>query len=324
MKKTIYSAIDFLLKPFDLAVQKCELQWERDALFALYESRIKWSGKTTISPVECIIFSKDRALQLHALLSSYFEKVSPPPSVHILYQSSTASHQKAYEDVIAMFTGDHTSFIRQKSDHSFREDIIHLLRSLQSEKIIFLVDDNLFIEDVDMEDFAKFSTDKFVSTLRMGVNLSECFPLQRKQPQPEFLPYLLKEPDKIVWRWDQSTYDWGYPLSLDGHLFSTREITVMTELISFNAPNSYESNLQRFNWLFLSRLGVSYCKAKIVNVACNKVQSENNNICGNIHQDYLLEQWHKGFQMNYRQIYGFVNKSAHQNITFDLIERYNS
>lgn len=324
MKKSFYSAINFLLKPFDLAVQKSELQWERDALFALHESRIKWSEKTAISPVECIIFSKDRALQLHALLSSYFEKISSPPGVHILYQSSNISHQKAYEKVIALFTGDHTSFIRQKSDHSFREDILHLLGSLQSEKIIFLVDDNLFIEDVDMEDFAKFNTDKFVPSLRMGANLSECFPLQRMQPRPEFLPYLSEEPDKIVWRWDQGIYDWGYPLSLDGHLFSTREITAMTELISFKAPNSYESNLQRFRWLFLSRLGAGYCKSKIVNIACNKVQSENDNICGDIHQEYLLEQWHKGFQMDYRQLYGFINKSAHQNIKFDLIERCNS
>src|SRR3990170_8948370 len=179
MKKTIFSTINFLLKPFDLVLEKRALQWERDVLFALYESRTKWSGKTTLPSVECIIFSKDRALQLHALLASYFEKVSPTPSVHILYQTSTLSHQKAYEDVIALFTGDHTSFIRQKSYHSFREDLLHLLRSLQSEKIFFLVDDDLFIEDVDMENFAKYNTDKFVPTLRMGVNLSECFTLQR-------------------------------------------------------------------------------------------------------------------------------------------------
>jgi hypothetical protein len=269
------------------------------------------------------MFSKDRALQLHALLSSYFEKISSPPPVHILYQTSTSAYQKAYEDVIALFSGSPAAFVKQSSDHSFRKDIIQLLKSIQSEKVFFLVDDVVFTEDVDMADLAKFNTDEFIPTLRMGANLLECFPLQQKQAQPQFLTCLLTEPDKLVWTWAQGIYDWGYPLSLDGHLFSAREITVMTELISFHAPNSYESSLQRFNWLFLPRLGVCYCKSKIINVACNKVQTENDNICGNVHQDYLLEQWHRGFQMDYRRLYGFVNKSAHQNIAFNLVKRCN-
>ncbi|MBN2516808.1 MAG: hypothetical protein JXC33_12355 [Deltaproteobacteria bacterium] len=321
MEKKKYPIINVLLKPFELALQKKSLSWERDVLLALHESRIEWSEEKAAYPVECIIFSKDRALQLHALLTTYFQKVSPPPPVHILYQTSGISHQKAYEDVITLFAGDNTYFIKQKDDHSFREDLLHLLESLQSEKVFFLVDDDLFIEDVNMTDFANFDTDKFVPSLRMGLNLSECYTLQKEQPQPEFLPSPFNDPDKIVWRWDQGVYDWGYPLSVDGHLFSTREIIVLTKFISFNAPNSYESNLQDFCWLFSTRSGTGYRKSKIVNIACNKVQAENDNICGNVHQDYLLEQWHSGLQMDYRQLYGFVNKSAHQDITFDLIER---
>jgi hypothetical protein len=321
MKKTIQAAVNLFLRPLDLAVDRRDLQWERDVLTALYESLRTWTGSKTSSPVACIVFSKDRALQLHALLSSYFEKVSSPPPVHILYQTSTAAHQKAYEDVMALLAGAQAVFVKQRSDRSFREDVLELLRSRQSEKVFFLMDDIVFTEDVDMDDFVKFSADEFIPTLRMGTNLSECFMLQKEQPQPQFLPCLSAEPDKIVWRWDQGIYDWGYPLSLDGHLFSTREITVMTHFIDFRAPNSYESNLQRFNGLFLPRSGVGYRKSKIVNIACNRVQTENDNICGDVHQDDLLEQWHKGFQMDYQRLYGFLNKSAHQDIAFDLVRR---
>jgi hypothetical protein len=69
------------------------------------------------------------------------------------------------------------------------------------------------------------------------------------------------------------------------------------------------------------RTGAGYRKSKIVNIPCNKVQKENKNICGSIHQDFLLEQWMKGYQMDYRSLYGFPNVSAHQEIPFDLVKR---
>jgi len=68
------NTVNRLLKPLDLALLPRDVQWERDVLLALYESSRTWRRKDFQFPVECIVFSKDRALQLHALLSSYFEK----------------------------------------------------------------------------------------------------------------------------------------------------------------------------------------------------------------------------------------------------------
>ena len=321
MREKIKAAANFLLKPLDLSLGQRDLAWARNAATALYESIGKWAEREFTHPVECIIFSKDRALQLHALLSSYYEKVLSPAPVHVLYQASTPAHQAAYDDVQALFSGKDAVFVRQRSEKSFRQDVLDLLKKLQSEKVFFLVDDILFTEDVDLADFAKFNTDLFVPSLRMGENLTTCFTLQKEQPKPQFLTHEAAGPDKMVWRWEQGVYDWNYPLSLDGHLFSRREISVMTDCIVFLAPNSYEANLQRFRWLYLNRLGVSYRKSKVVNVACNKVQTENDNLCGNVHQDVLLEQWHKGFQMDYRQLYGLTNRSAHQDAPFRLVCR---
>ncbi len=321
MREKIKAAVNCLLRPIDWSLGRRDLEWERDAATALYESLETWAERKFTHPVECIIFSKDRALQLHALLSSYYEKVISPAPVHILYQASTPSHQKAYDDVEALFSGADTVFIRQRSDESFRQDVLDLLKIIQSEKVFFLVDDILFTEEVDLSDFTMLNTDIFVPTLRMGENLTTCFTLQKDQPQPQFVSHRAAGPDKIVWRWNQGVYDWNYPLSLDGHFFSLREMTVMTDCISFRAPNSYEANLQKFRWLYLNRLGVSYRKSKVVNVACNKVQTENDNLCGNVHQDVLLEQWLKGFQMDYRQLYGLANQSAHQDVPFRLVCR---
>ena len=184
------------------------------------------------------------------------------------------------------------------------------------------MDDIVFIEDFDIRDFAKFDTDKFVPTLRMGSNLTKCYTCQKEQPLPKLIPGLVKDKDKITWQWDQGVYDWFYPISLDGHFFSTQEMTTMIQLINFSAPNTLEDQLQKFRRFFLFRKGIAYKKSRIVNIPCNKVQMENKNLCGTVHQDYLAEQWQKGFQMDYQNLYGFSNTSVHQEIHFEFIKRH--
>ena len=321
MKKYVFSTFNFILNKFGLTLQNREEKWERHVFAKLYESRLKYIPYTCIHPAECIAFSKDRALQLHALISSYLEKVASPVPVYILYQTSTPSHQKAYDEVIEIFSKNNIYFRKQVSENSFRDDLILLLQSVQSEKMFFLVDDAIFIEDFDIKDFVKFDTDKFVPTLHMGLNLNTCYTLQKHQQLPELMPDIIKDEDKITWQWDQGVYDWSYPLSLDGHFFSTQEIKTIISLIDFSAPNTLEDQLQRFRRFFLFRKGIAFKKSRILNIPCNKVQEENKNIHGNRHQDFLLEQWQKGYQMDYRQLYGFNNTSAHQEISFGFIRR---
>lgn len=321
MQKYIYSTINFILKKFGFTLQKYEEKWERNAFLELYNSRIKHVSQASKHPAECIVFSKDRALQLHALISSYLEKVASPVPIHILYQTSTPSHRKAYEEVVEIFPNNNISFKKQDDDNSFRSNLISLLQSVHSEKIFFLVDDVLFIEDFDIQDFAKFDTDKFVPTLRMGLNLKKCYTIQKEQPLPELIPDIIKDKDKITWEWNQGVCDWFYPISLDGHFFSTQEIATMIQLTEFSAPNTLEDQLQKFRRFFLFRKGIAYKKSRIVNIPCNKVQIENKNLYGDLHQDFLLEQWQKGYQMDFRSLYGFINESAHQEIIFKFKKR---
>ncbi len=321
MQISICSAINFILRKFDLVLQDYETTWESSAFSELYQSRIQYIASPSDWPAECIVFSKDRALQLHALLSSCMGKIAPQVPFHVLYHASTPAHQKAYEEVRELFSHTTIAFVKQDSGNSFRSNLIALLRSIRSEKMFFLVDDIVFTEDFDIKDFAQFDTDKFVPTLRMGLNLTKCYTVQKEQSLPELIPDIVKDKDKITWKWDEGLYDWGYPLSVDGHFFSTHEMTAMIRLIDFSAPNTLEDQLQKFRRFFLFRKGIAYKKSKIVNIPCNKVQNENKNLCGNMHQDYLLEQWQKGYQMDFRSLYGIVNESAHQEIPFDFTHR---
>ncbi|MBW2674475.1 MAG: hypothetical protein JRD89_13865, partial [Deltaproteobacteria bacterium] len=315
MQKSICSAINFILRKFGLTLQDYEATWERAAFSELYQSRIQYVASSSDWPAECVVFSRDRALQLHALLSSCMEKVTPRIPFHVLFHASTPAHQKAYEEVRELFSHTTISFVQQDSGRSFRSDLIALLQSIRSESMFFLVDDIVFTENFDIRDFAQLDTDKFVPTLRMGLNLKKCYTIQKEQPLPHFTPGATKE--IMTWTWGEGLYDWAYPLSVDGHFFSTHEMTTMIRLLDFSAPNTLEDQLQKFRRFFLLRTGICYRKSKIVNIPCNKVQNENKNIHGTLHQDLLLERWQQGYQMDFRSLYGFVNESAHQEIPFD-------
>jgi GT2 family glycosyltransferase len=297
-----------------------EKQHEK-ALHAFVECKNRWTKLENPSTVECIIFSKDRALQLHGLLSTLQEKVHPVVPVHVLYLASSPSHQKAYDDVNDMFREQNVRFIQQTNDRSFKQDLMEILFSLTCDMLFFLVDDILFTEPLDLNDILKFDPDVFVPSLRMGRNLTRCYVLQTPQPLPHFLDHPVGENDKIVWQWDKGEFDWSYPLSVDGHFFSRREMATMAALLSFNAPNSFEDQLQIFKPLFHTRYGIGYKKSRIVNIPCNRVQTEIKNRSGNTHPDELLAQWQKGYQIDYEKLFGMTNESAHQEITLPMTLR---
>ena len=325
MRRIIKFFVNRLFKRSGLmAIERSQvdaLTWEYNVMSALYIERCTRRKRSASNHAECIVFSKDRALQLHGLLRSFFEYVTPRIPVHVLYDCSTPAHEKAYADVMALFSAAGIDFMRQRSSESFRRDLLGQIEAAQSDKIFFLVDDIVFTGRVDLDWLCSFDSDRYVPTLRMGQNLKRSYTMQQAQP----LPPLREDPatgtDTICWQWQDGVLDWGYPLSVDGHIFSTDEIEAMIRLIDFRAPNSLEQGLQGFIKLFLPRMGIAYSTSKIVNIPCNKVQRENNNIHGGLHQDDLLKQWQLGMQMDVQRLQGFVSESAHQDIEIPLTRR---
>jgi len=306
----------------DLLYLRPSKQKQQDkAIRAFTQCKARWKKLETLSTVECIIFSKDRALQLHGLLSTLREKVSPAVPVHVLYRTSSPSHQDAYNEIIGMFAKQEIRFIQQTGDRSFRCDLLKILFSLTCDMLFFLVDDMVFTEPMDLHDLLRFDPNMFVPSLRMGENLTHCYVQQTSQPLPPFLNHPLQENDKIVWKWNQGKLDWNYPLSVDGHFFARREIAAMAALIPFGAPNSFEDRLQIFKPLFNTCYGIGYRKSKVVNIPCNRVQTEIDNLSGTTHPDELLEKWLQGYRMDYQKLYGLVNESAHQEVVLPLTLR---
>jgi hypothetical protein len=241
--------------------------------------------------------------------------------VHVLYLASSSSHQQAYDDVNDMFRKQKVRFTQQTNDQSFKQDLLEIIFSLTCDLLFFLVDDILFTEPLDLNDILKFDPDEFVPSIRMGQNLSRCYVQQKPQPLPHFLNHPVSDNDKIVWQWNKGELDWGYPLSVDGHFFARREMAAMASLLAFRAPNSFEDQLQIFKPCFHTRYGIGYKKSRIVNIPFNRVQTERNNLSGNTHPDELLTHWQHGYQIDFKNFYGIVNESAHQEFVLPLTWR---
>jgi hypothetical protein len=320
MKKTICKILNPLLSLAGLVLLRLKdwsrLNGDRDLFVRLI--RMKGMEIREDPTGECIVFSKDRALQLHSLLSSYFEQADRPLPLHVLYTASNEEHARAYRELFDLFQG-RIRTVRKES--GFREDLLDLLGGIRSGKVMFLVDDILFIRPVKMEDFLRFSTQHFVPSLRMGEHLRFSYTMQREQPLPEFVDGVVADSDKRCWLWERGVLDWNYPLSVDGHLFSTGEMRLLAERCHFHNPNSFEADLQRYRPLFLARYGVCYRDARIFNLPINKVQTQNRNIRGAIHQDFLLDMWNRGLRIDHRKLYGFSNTSAHQEATMEFVPR---
>ena len=316
LRHNIFSRLAYI---FSLPSTKQEQQ--NKAIYAYEKCKSRWNKIDNPCGIECIVFSKDRALQLHGLLSTFRQKVIPCVPIYVLYLASSSLHQKAYDDVKEIFTNQGVRFIQQKNNRSFKQDLMEIIFSLTGDILFFLVDDILFTESVDLNDILKLDLDEFVPSLRMGENIARCYVLQKPQKMPLFLNHEAAEGDKIVWQWSAGEMDWNYPLSVDGHFFARREMTAMAALISFDAPNSFENQLQIFRPWFLNRYGIGYKKSKIMNIPCNRVQTEVNNLSGNIDAAEMLAQWQQGYQIDYKKLFGMINESVHQEIVLPLTLR---
>ena len=272
--------------------------------------------------VGCIIFSKDRPLQFHALLISLIKRFERlPEKIVILYNVSNEKYQKAYDEIIKEFASfKEISFIKENGGQ-FKKDLLDVLYNIDHEKIFFLVDDIIITDDVELSFIDDIDFNKYIFSLRLGANIKRSYNKDEKLPLPVFTPFSTEVLKLNSWFWAQGMSYWGYPISVDGHFFLTNEIIAMTETIDFKAPNSFEGKLQCFDKLFSFRKGLCFSKSKLLNIPCNKVQNEIDNKSGNTPPEKLLEYWNKGYRVDIDKFYGIYNDSAHKELNLELYRK---
>lgn len=279
--------------------------------------------RTMDSTCEGIVFSKDRAMQLHALLCSYFAYVKNPAKLYIIYTTSSSRHAESYKELKQLFSNQEVVFIDEKV---FKPDLENLLDTINAARLFFMTDDGLFIDSFDMQEITLFNPILVIPSLIKGLDLTYCYIQDKNQSLPEFirpedssLPSFMK-----YWQWGkaESFSDWGYPLSLDITFYSKKEIQTLIKSVSYKGPNSLETALhQNYAPIFLQRKGVCYEKAKYVNIVCNIVNTEHKNRNTGLHStENLLKKWEEGYRIQYEDFFG-QNCITVEKSSFTFIKR---
>jgi len=191
---------------------------------------------------QLIIFSKNRACQLHLLLES-IEKNSNNifDVIYVIHTYTTKEYFDGYSKLIQRFPN--VSFIVEDDFYTNTMDRVNDLFDYTT----FMVDDIIFYKKLEttMDSIESVFgiTDKPIScfSLRLGMNCNYSHPAN--------LNYIIGEHEKIndfnIVNVNQQKGDFAYPLSVDGHIFKTDFIKDCLESIGkFGNPNILESSLQ--------------------------------------------------------------------------------
>ena len=270
------------------------------------------AGRSAIGqPPLILVFSKDRAIQMELLLRSYAEQMSRPLPLTVMYRASSAAHQRAYDEVFAGYTASRLTVIPEQA---FKPDLLRVLRASSARKVMFLVDDIVFIQPVDTTLLEAWSPGDGILSLRLGRNITHSFnsggiaqdqpsPLQRTERHGQAL---------LRWTWADGALDWALPTSLDGHLLPLPDLIPVIEHTSFRAPNSLEAAIGQFRFLF--KWGSGYCfeQARIMNLPLNTVKTEDFDFP---HQGWdaeeLLDAFGKGQRLDISELPLTEHNSCH-------------
>lgn len=269
-----------------------------------------------------LVFSKDRPLQLLGLLESMSEMLRPAVSVRVVYRASTLKHREAYEQMLA---GPFFHGVRgiPEGEGCFKDIVLSQIDDVRCRRMFFLVDDILFKEETNLAVLDAFPPARYVPSLRMGRHIECCYAMNRPIRTPNLDP-CGKSGELFTWPIVSGDGEWGYVLSMDGHVFDAAEIRTLMTGIEFQNPNQLESALQVFQSLFDNRRGVAWDRSRVFNLPMNRVQDEFRNRSGSVSSDLLLDLWTEGFRLEHPYFRGIVNTSVHQEVCVPLIRREGS
>lgn len=272
---------------------------------------------TRENKIDSIVFSKDRAIQLHAFLKSYAAMVSGRGTMYILFKTSNEKHVQSYKELKEIFEREDVVFVEETD---FRKQFIQLCEHSNAKTIGTYVDDMIFLKAVDYAKILAIDALNNIVSLGRGKELDYSLVLQKSQPLPNFLQ---KSDGFEYFKWDytEEYNDWTYPLGVGGYFFDRDEMVIMLKGIKFKAPNSLENNLQVYKPMFIHRHGVCMEQVACVAVHANLVQTESvNPVLGTFSIEGLLAKWEAGLAIDISKFYG-VKGSIAQFQTYEFVKR---
>ena len=275
-----------------------------------------------------LIFSKDRAAQLDALLRSVREKVEDwqrRGCWTVIYKASSPEFAAAYEQLKQEHYSPALEFIDEStSDTAFKSIVVKTLKQQHQRNAAqwctFLVDDMIFKSPwpvADSKAMQRLKDDARVLcfSMRLCPRYRFCYAENRRVRPPFMARY-------GCWNWRQASGDWGYPMSVDGHVFRYADLIPLVEQIEFRHPNSFEDELSK-RPLMQRPLMTCNPEAIVVNLPINRVQHEFKNRAGEEHgisAETLNAAYLNGKRVNLEPVYALTdNRGCHHEMPIQLI-----
>ena len=258
---------------------------------------------------DILIFSCDRPLQLYACLESIHRYISGFEKISVLYRASTDKFDAAYKKVKAVFPRTH--FLAQSKEYKkdFKPLLMKAVFDSSAEYILFGVDDIVVKDFTDLNFCREMmeKTDAYGFYLRFGRHISHCY----QSGTPQLIPPSVPLSSGIyAWNFDEGSYDWGFPNSLDMTLYRKKDLYSCFKNLKFKTPNSLE-----FSWANEHKpkgaVGLYFETSKIVNIPFNVVSRTGNPHMNYLSADELLVKFEEGFKMDIEPLYRVVNPSPH-------------
>jgi hypothetical protein len=242
-------------------------------------------------------------MQLDLFIRSFNHCIANAESykIKVLYMTTHDDFEEAY-DKLKVTGYKNVEFIRELE---FRNDLLGMFENVPY--TVFFVDDIVVKRHVDLfdEQMDIFNSNSQIicRSLRLGWNMLYCYPADVVMTPPAFT-------DKGIFRWRGLPGDYGYPMSVDGHIFRTNEIYKVISDIEFKCPNTMEGEMQgKLGYLPLM---ICYKESVVFNNPINKVQYFNNNKHGDVNPVYLNAMYMSGKRIMLEPFIGLKNHSCHQ------------
>lgn len=169
--------------------------------------------------VTAIILSKDRPAQLHLLLESIRRNAGRHIKPVVIYKGDPELYKQAAPDVLLLPETDFEQQIRDEIE-------------LAADYVCFMCDDGILYRPYrgGAENVLHYSPETLCASLRLGFNTTYCHPTGIDQ----------EPPDGEHYRWTNAHGDFGYPGSIDAHIFRRCDLAKMLKLRSFPNPTALE------------------------------------------------------------------------------------
>lgn len=223
--------------------------------------------------VHSIVFTKDRAMQLNLLLDSILSNAPGSMSISVIYKATNDTYKAGYEKLAA----SHPE-VAMIEEVDFKEQVLQLMSTPGYDYTCFFVDDDIIYKQFDINQclsVLEADEDVFCFSLRLGKNVKVCYTMQAQN----VLKDEVIEGNIMKWDWSVHYLDFGYPLSVDGHIFRAKEILKLAKKINFNNPNTFEGSLQVFDNYPREKMA-SFVESVLVNSPSNIVNDTHPNRSG--------------------------------------------